>query len=80
MSFFPQIRHFRARRTIVDGLLLLHLCFVAVQYCAQTLADLVHDTFASCIELGKVVCLLHQRVEGADLEVGYRKGGRVAAI
>jgi hypothetical protein len=68
------------RHTIVDRLLLLHLLFIAIQDRAQAVADLVHDALTRGIELGEVVGLLHQRIEGPDLEVGYRKGGRVACI
>jgi hypothetical protein len=65
---------------IVDGLVLLHLCVVTVQYRPQAVADLVHDALARRIELRQLVGLLDQRIEGSNLELGDRKGGRGAAV
>jgi hypothetical protein len=64
----------------VYRLLLLHLRVVAVEDRPQAVAHFVHDTFTRGIELREVVGLLHQRIEGPDLEVWYRKGGRAADI
>ena len=59
--------------TVVDGLLLLDLCLVAVEDGAQAVADLGDDALACAVEFGEVVGLLHERVEGANLEVGDRE-------
>lgn len=61
-------------RTVVDGLLLGDLLLVAVEDAAQRVSNLVHNLLAGRVELGEVVGLLHEGIEGADLEVGQAEG------
>jgi hypothetical protein len=69
------------RHTIVDVLLVGKLALVALQQTPQAVANFTHHTFASRSQLCQIIRLLHQGIQGANLE-GWNaelRGGAFAA-
>ena len=64
--------------TVVDRLLLLDFSLVVGQDDCQRLSNLAHYVFCGRTELGQVIGLLNERIQGADLEGRYREWGGCA--
>ena len=67
-------------RTVVHYLLVRNLLLVAVQQVPERVGHLGDDGLAARAQLREVVCILDQRVEGADLERGNRKRLDLAVV
>lgn len=65
--------------TIINRLHLLHLRLVPLEHVLQRIAHFPDHALTRGLELGQLVRLLHQRIEGADLELrdGERGDGGV---
>lgn len=66
--------------TVVDHLVLCDSVFVAVEDCPEGIGNLGDDDLARGLELGQVIGLLNQRIQGSNLEVGDVKGDDVAVV
>lgn len=56
--------------TVIDGLLLCNLVLVSIKQRPQRVGNLGRDSLAAIGQLGQVVGLLYERVQGTNLERG----------
>jgi hypothetical protein len=65
---------------VVDILLVGHLVLVTLENVSQRVGNLFDNTLTSLFQLLQVVGLLHQGIQGANLERGQVEGIRRAVV